>query len=165
MIIIVLGLPGSGKTFFATQLAKQLSFMHLNTDIVRKELNMLTYHEEDRNKVYDRLLELGEEHIENKKNLILDGTFTKKIFRKKVEEKFKKHSQKVFYIEIKADEKIIQERVSKKRDFTDADFEVYKKLKLEYESLDTTHLTLWSDTMPIDGMIENAINYIQKNEG
>lgn len=161
MVIIVFGLPGSGKTFFATELAKQLGYMHLNTDIVRKEMNTDGYFDEDRKKVYDRMLELGEEYLENKKNLILDGTFTKKAFRREAEEKFKRYNHKIVYIEIKAEEKIIQERVSKKRPFTDADFNVYKKLKLEYEPLDHVHLTLWSDVMALPEMIEKARTYIQ----
>jgi predicted kinase len=35
MIVLVYGLPGTGKTFFARHFAKETGAVHLNTDLVR----------------------------------------------------------------------------------------------------------------------------------
>lgn len=49
MIIQVIGLPGSGKTTFAIELANKINAIHLNADEVRAELNKdLGFAEEDR---------------------------------------------------------------------------------------------------------------------
>jgi adenylate kinase family enzyme len=49
MIIQVIGLPGSGKTTFAKELAARINAIHLNADDVRAELNKdLGFSEEDR---------------------------------------------------------------------------------------------------------------------
>ena len=39
MKILIMGLPGSGKTTLATALARELSCVHFNADEVRKEIN------------------------------------------------------------------------------------------------------------------------------
>ena len=39
MIVLIMGLPGSGKTTLAEVLVPRLNAMHLNGDAVRKELN------------------------------------------------------------------------------------------------------------------------------
>ena len=40
MKILIMGLPGSGKTTLATALARELSCVHFNADEVRKEINI-----------------------------------------------------------------------------------------------------------------------------
>jgi DNA polymerase III delta prime subunit len=39
MKILIMGLPGSGKTTLATALARELSCVHFNADEMRKEIN------------------------------------------------------------------------------------------------------------------------------
>ena len=39
MKILIMGLPGAGKTTLATALARELSCVHFNADEVRKEIN------------------------------------------------------------------------------------------------------------------------------
>jgi adenylylsulfate kinase len=49
MIIQVIGLPGSGKTTFAKELADRINAIHLNADDIRAELNKdLGFTTEDR---------------------------------------------------------------------------------------------------------------------
>ena len=37
MIVIVFGLPGSGKSYFATRLVKKLKARYVSSDIIRKD--------------------------------------------------------------------------------------------------------------------------------
>ena len=49
MIIQIIGLPGSGKTYLAKELASRINAIHLNADEIRAELNNdLGFSSEDR---------------------------------------------------------------------------------------------------------------------
>ena len=49
MIIQIIGLPGSGKTYLAKELASRINAIHLNADEIRAELNSdLGFNPEDR---------------------------------------------------------------------------------------------------------------------
>ena len=50
-----MGLPGSGKTTFATELANKLGATHLNADGVRKEYDDWDFSEEGRTRQMDRM--------------------------------------------------------------------------------------------------------------
>ena len=49
-IILIMGLPGSGKTTLADELGPMLNAKRLNADEVRKEANDWDFSEEGRNK-------------------------------------------------------------------------------------------------------------------
>ncbi|MEN3033921.1 MAG: AAA family ATPase [Aquificaceae bacterium] len=138
MIVALVGLPGSGKSFIASIL-HELGFVWLRTDSIRKELAGIELHKkappevysQDWNKrVYDTLIEKAKEFSQKGHNLVLDGSFLKKWQREKVYKNFKD----VIFIHTTAREETIKERLSKRvGDISDADFEVYLKLKGEFE--------------------------------
>ncbi|MDP4129883.1 MAG: ATP-binding protein, partial [Bacteroidota bacterium] len=84
MIIIVSGLPGSGKSYFASRFAKLIQADYINSDRVRKNIfPASSYSEKENASVYDEMLELTRRSIRQKKNLVLDATFYKNELRKK----------------------------------------------------------------------------------
>ena len=78
MLILITGLPATGKSHFARDLALVLSAKHLNTDYVRKKFRMVDYSEAGKNKVYAKLFEIAKSHISKNEHVIVDGTFYKK---------------------------------------------------------------------------------------
>jgi predicted kinase len=79
MIVIVFGLPGSGKSYFASRLAKAINARYVNSDKVRKEnFEKRIYSDQEKKAVYDKMLEQMKESVKQKKNLVLDATFHKK---------------------------------------------------------------------------------------
>jgi predicted kinase len=58
MIVIVFGLPGSGKSFFASRLAKMINADYINSDMIRKEMfASSTYSEKEKAAVYNVMIE------------------------------------------------------------------------------------------------------------
>jgi len=165
MIVIVFGLPGSGKSYFASRFAKVINAEYINSDRVRKEMfQKRVYSDEEKKAVYDKMLERMKESVKQKRDVVLDGTFHKKDTRKIFVEEMKGKGG-ILFIEIQADENIIMERLKKERPYSEADFEVYKLIGLQNEPLNEPHLVLKSTDNNIDEMLLKASDYLKiKND-
>ncbi|MBN9351936.1 MAG: ATP-binding protein [Chitinophagaceae bacterium] len=160
MIIVVFGLPGSGKSFFAQRLADRLDAGYVNSDRLRKELFAeRIYTDHEKAVVYEKMLDEMKHHARHNLNLVLDGTFHKKKVRKMFTDELPE-KEKIIFIEIRADEDIIRERVSKPRPYSEADFEVYKLIRDQYEPLEEPHLILKSTNQNIEEMLNKTSEYL-----
>lgn len=161
MIIIVLGLPGSGKSYFASRLSKLMNMDYLNSDRIRKSIfPARSYSEKEKSSVYNEMLKLMRQSIKQNKDLILDATFYANNIRKRFTDEFKNKDDIVF-IEIVAEKAIIQERLKQKRVDSEADFEVYKIIKEQWEPLQENRLILTSSDNNIEDMLHEAVDYIK----
>lgn len=160
-IILVCGLPGSGKSFFASRLAEKLGADYVNSDRVRKQLfPKRTYSEREKTTVYRALLIKMEEAINQQNDLVLDATFHTSSARKPF---LSKADNDIFIIEVQANEGIIKERLKKDRPYSEADFGVYELIKKKWEPLAPPYLILQSTNDNIDLMLQKALEYL-KNE-
>lgn len=161
MIILVCGLPGSGKTYFAEHLADELGAVHISSDRVRDDIDLRgQYDNHDRQAVYEEMQQRMTEQIQNNQTVIVDATFFSRNIRADFFDEARSTNAELFIIEIVASEKVIRQRVSKKREESEADYDVYLKLKNSFEPIDTPHLTLSSDDEDIRTMIEQATDYL-----
>jgi predicted kinase len=161
MIVLVYGLPGTGKTFFARHFAKETGAVHLNTDLVRGKLNAKGHYDDTtKQQVYNELYKHVMQELNEKKNVIVDGTFHKQVRREQVKRLAAEINEPVFLIEVKADEKTVKKRLKKTRKNSEADFSVYKELESQFETDDSGHLELWSDNNKVEEMVNKAKIYI-----
>lgn len=161
MVILVCGLPGSGKSYFASRLAETIHAQYVNSDRLRKELfPKRSYSKSEKAKVYEILLNKMEEAINTKTNLVLDATFHLKAARKPF---ISKGKGSIVFIKIQANEDIIRERLKEDRLFSEADLKVYRLIKKQWEPLEGPHLTLQSTNDNIEAMLQKAVHYL-KNE-
>ena len=70
--ILIMGLPGSGKTSLAKLLAPMFNAVLLNEDEVRKEANDFDYSEIGRSIQTNRMKRLADEAIQNNRNVVAD---------------------------------------------------------------------------------------------
>ena len=61
-IILVMGLPGAGKTTLANELAKLIKAKRLNADEIRKAANDWDFSEKGRERQATRMAEIAEKH-------------------------------------------------------------------------------------------------------
>ena len=67
--ILVMGLPGSGKTTLASKLAPLIKAKWLNADKIRKELNDWDFSEKARLRQAKRMSELADKYIKEGNHL------------------------------------------------------------------------------------------------
>ena len=164
-LIIVLGLPGTGKSTFATAFAQKIKAEHLNTDKIRDQLGLRgKYDQETKSMIYQQMLSLARKKLKENQHVIIDGTFSNTEWRKKILSLANEFSCKISWFVMDADEAIIKERISKKRRYSEADFSVYKKVRNSYDPILYPNLVLHSDQYSVDEMIEQALNYLTRSD-
>jgi len=162
-LILVFGLPGTGKSTLAAALAQRLGIAHLNTDIVRDLLGKRgQYGEGDKQQIYDELLRLATLELAAGKHVIVDGTFYRKALRSPFLQLAKNKGAVVKWIEVCASEEVVKERVSKKRKYSEADYAVYLKIASEFEPLEANCLSLHSDRQDLEKMLGKCLEYIKQ---
>lgn len=162
MVVMVFGLPGSGKSHFASWFANLIDAEYINSDRLRKEMiAQRNYSEREKRSVYNEMLLQMRELLKQNRNLVIDATFYKKEIRKKFIEEAGGIGNLIF-IEIKADEQLIHERLKRKRPYSEADFEVYKKIKQQWEPMTQPHLILLSTDDNLPEMLKKAMSYINQ---
>ena len=160
MIAIVFGLPGSGKSYFASHLARLINAEYITSDKVRRTMfDTRTYSKKEKLAVYNEMISQIGESVKQHKNLVLDATFYKNDIRKKFLNKAE-NNDGIIFIEIRAEEDLIRERLKRPRKYSEADFKVYKKIKKQWEPFKGKHLILQSTDDNITGMLEKTADYL-----
>jgi len=163
MILIVFGLPATGKTYLAKHAAKEIDAVHLNTDIIRKKINKQgEYDEQSKELVYDHLMNEMIRHAQNNEDVIVDGTFQKKKHRDQFGQEARKHSREVYFVETCASEKTVRQRMQSDRENSEADYKVYKKIKYTFRQMKEPHLVLCTDENDVKELIQKLKIYIHE---
>lgn len=142
MIVIVCGLPGVGKTTIAKKLALLIDAVVLSTDKIRKEIiPNPTYQKEERRLIYDVMILIAKYLQKIDKNCVLDATFNREYSRNRVKNELKVAEGQFFIVECTCPEEIVLSRLrNRKDDYSDADSEIYQKMKKIYEPVTTKHI-------------------------
>jgi predicted kinase len=138
LIIFFCGLPGVGKTSLANELAPLINALVLSTDKIRKELiPKPTYTKEEKKLIYDVMLLIAR-YFHNAAagvSCILDATFNTEESRRDAREKLAGVlPEQIYIVECICSEDIVISRLkARKGDYSDADIDVYRKMKQVYE--------------------------------
>lgn len=153
MIMILFGLPGTGKSYLARQLAADTRALYLNTDVIRDKMNKRgAYDDKTRHEVYERMLEEINRSSAKEKMVIVDGTFNSKIFRYMFNKRSWELERYLYYIEMKTAEDEVKKRMEDDRSYSEADYSVYEKLKATFDFMPEEHLVLHSDELELNEM-------------
>ncbi len=117
------------------------------------------YNAEAKAQIYHELVNQCEVHLQEGESVIVDATFYKDTLRQPYQKMAEQYSLPIYWIELRAEETIIRARVEQKRKYSEADFLVYKKIKKEFEPLNYLRLSLRSDLLSLEEMVEKAKEY------
>ena len=150
MLVLVCGLPATGKSHLARSLTRKMKAQILNTDIVRKELfEKPAYSDEEKELVYDVTFLIVRYLLTNRRNVIIDGTFYKKRLRDRMREIARDVGTGFKIVECVCPEDVIRKRMVRRAErkvtLSDADLEVYEKIKAEFEPIEEDHIVVHTD--------------------
>jgi predicted kinase len=150
LLILFCGLPGVGKTSLANKLGSLINAIVLSTDKIRKELiSEPTYTKEEKKLIYDVMLLVARYlHNEAGVNCILDATFnTEESRRTAIEKLANVSSEQIYIVECVCPEDIVISRLkARKGDYSDADIDIYRKMKQLYEPVKDKQRHIIADT-------------------
>lgn len=141
MLVVVCGLPGTGKSTVSRRVADRLDGRLLRTDVVRKELfPNPDYTSDESSAVYAEILERTREAVAAGDNIVLDGTFRRAAIRRRVVGVAIDANVPYRLVRVVCDEPVVRERIATRvDDVSDADFRVYELLKAEFEPIEGNH--------------------------
>lgn len=136
-MVFVTGLPRVGKSTVARQICRSLKARHLNTDRIRRSLfKKRTYSQEESRQTYEKMYELMEHCVQRGQNAVLDGVFSDTKGRKRFYRGCQRLGVEYVVVYVTANESVLKKRLEnlkenpkKSRDYSEADFEVYRKIK------------------------------------
>jgi hypothetical protein len=160
-LIMVVGLPGTGKSTFSRALAADIGACHLNSDVIRTAMGLRgKYTAKDKAMVYRTLRERSKHLLDSGSTVIVDAT----LYREDLRQPYTKLAQDaaclILWIELHSEEETIKARVSVERPDSEANFAVYQEIKKGYEPLEEDHLSLKTDAVALDVLIRAARKFI-----
>ncbi len=122
-----------------------LEQVHLSSDAMRQELGLMGhYAPDDKAKVYAELLERAGKVLKGR-TVVVDSTVYQASVRQPFIALAASCGVPVKWVEIKAKETTLRERLNRPRADSEADFKVYEKIRDQFEPLPEDRLVIWSD--------------------
>ncbi len=151
MILIIMGLPGTGKSSLGQRVALDLGAIYLSSDQIREILGLRgQYAFKDKEAVYQEMLNRLGVLLDHGHRVVLDATFNQEKYRIPFMELAAWREIPMYIIELIAQPDTIARRVKEKRRYSDADFHVYQRLLKGYQAPLTPTLQIRTDQLSLD---------------
>jgi len=148
-VIVVSGLPGTGKTYFCRRLAERLPFVILESDALRKQLFPApAYSASESAYLFRTIYFLMEELLKKGLPVILDATNLTERHRERIYSIAERVNARLVLVRVEAPPGLVQQRLKsrvKRMDagnHSDADWTVYQKMKATAEKINRRHFTV-----------------------
>ena len=167
-LVVVSGLPGSGKSHFCRRLASRYPVAHLESDALRKALFAQPTHAPDESRrlfaachfVLDRLLGAG-------LSALLDATNLREAHRRQLYAIADRHGAKLVLVSLRAPAVVVEERLATRarranpEDLSDAGPDVYQRMHDLAEPIDRPHIVV-DTSADIEPAVEAVLRELEE---
>jgi predicted kinase len=166
-IIVVSGLPGTGKSYFCRRLVERLPFLILESDALRKLLFPVpSYSASESIRLFRTIYHLIEELLGKGMPVILDATNLEERHRERIYNIAERANARLIMVRVEAPPELVQKRLraraAKKNmeDSSEADWTVYQKMKTTVQQISRNHFTVDTsrDIKPVIDKIIREVN-------
>lgn len=160
-LILVAGLPASGKTTLADALATRLGAVRLNSDALRQNLNLRGHYDAaSKQMVYNAMLSSADNALRAGKDLVVDSTFYKESLRQPWQNLASQTNADLILIEVTVADEDARRRLKIPRADSEATWNVYTALKEEWEPIMEPHLRLNASKMSLEQMVDEVLKVL-----
>ncbi len=149
VLVVVSGLPGSGKSYFSRKLAEKLPSVIVESDAVRKTLfRVPNYGEAESQRVFLVCHHLIFDLLQRGRSVILDATNLEEGNREQLYRIADSVRAKMVIVRVEAPEDVIKERLERRQEglapgeHSDAGWEVYRRMRLKVEPIRRQHFVV-----------------------
>ena len=143
-LIVVSGLPGTGKSYFCSRLAERLPVVVLESDALRKTLFSLPdYSFRESYRLFQAIHRLVERLLKKGISLVLDSTNLSERNREYLYNIASRLNAKLVLVSVEAPPQVVHQRLQRRRqdseNKSDADWEIYQKMKSAAQKIRRNH--------------------------
>jgi len=166
-LIIVSGLPGTGKSFFCRKLAERLDIVILESDSLRRRLFPApSYGKEESTQLFRACHGLVEELLRKGISVALDATNLEEHNREQLYHIADQSGARLVVVRMEAPVEVVQRRLERRSrredqsDHSEADWNVYSKMKTTVDKIGRNHFAVDSskDIAPVIDKIVRLVN-------
>ena len=144
--IAVSGLPGTGKSYFCSELAERLPFVIVESDALRKVLfSSPSYSSQESSRLFRALHLLIERLLKKGISLILDATNLSERYRERLYNIADRLDVRLTLVRVEAPPQVVYQRLKTRLEGTnpgnksDADWRVYQRMKSTVQEIRRNH--------------------------
>ena len=148
-LVVVSGLPGSGKSHFTRKLCQRFPLARLESDALRKALfNTRTYSPQESARLFTACHQVLDRLLARGIPAVLDATNLQEIHRRQLYRIAEKHNAKVVLVSLAAPPPLLRQRLEARQarpnpwDNSDAGIAVYERLRRQAEPIHDRHITV-----------------------
>ncbi len=149
VLVVLNDPPGTGKSYFARQLAKRVTLAVLESDALRKVLARAPrYTAGESTRLFRALHEMLDLLLAQGIDVLVDATNTREIHREQLYEIAYRHDARAMPVLLDAPEATVRQRLTlrmagnPRQDSSDADWQVYRRMQATWEPIGREHLVV-----------------------
>jgi len=148
-LIIVSGLPGTGKSYFSRKLSERLPSVVVESDVLRKQLFLTpTYSAEESHRLFAACHRLIEDFLGSGISVILDATNLVEHHREPLYRIAQRLQAKLILVQVEAPRELVRQRLQGRvegvnpEDKSDAGWSIYQRMRTRVERISRNYFAV-----------------------
>ena len=169
-LVVVSGLPGTGKSRFSVSLAERVGFVVLESDALRKVLFPLPdYSTKESTRLFRAIHHLIQRLLNRGVPVILDATTLSEAHREQLYSIAERTGARLVLVEMKAPAELVYSRLEERRSLrkeddsvrSDADWDVYQRMEPTVERIRRRHYSV-DTSQDISPVMDKIVKEIER---